>query len=279
MRQLGSILVVCLAHSAACDAGTATQAAAVEFLLRHRPVHDAHVDVHAHAELALQAREALPWATEAPWPIFCEAVLPYACLDEPRQDWRPLLHERCLPLVAHARTASEVVLALNGGMWEKLGVRYEPNLSPTFMAPLDVLASGRASCTGLSLLLVAACRSVGVPARVAGVGDWGEAFGGGNHVWVEVWVDGGWHHLGAAESSPLDQTWFDVRLHPADGPRVYASTYRRDEPTDPAVDDEPVRFPLPWRDELEASLDAPADGIGVVPAVEVTARYRRRSDL
>ena len=50
MRQLGSILVVCLAHSAACDAGTATQAAAVEFLLRYRPVHDAHVDVHAHVE-------------------------------------------------------------------------------------------------------------------------------------------------------------------------------------------------------------------------------------
>ena len=71
---------------------------------------------------------------------------------------------------------------LNEKLWDVLGVKYEANLSPAILAPLDVVAAGKASCTGLSLLLVAACRSLGVPARIAGVGDWGSEHGGGNHV-------------------------------------------------------------------------------------------------
>ena len=188
-----------------------------------------------------------------------------------------------MPLVANAGTVADAALALNSAIWEVLGVRYEPNLSPALLAPLDVLAAGRASCSGLSLLLVAACRSVGVPARVAGVGDWGAAHGGGNHVWVEVFAAGDWRHLGAAEPAPLGQTWFDERLRPADGPRVFASTYRRGaheahEEAALAADAEGARqpeearrsqcccFPLPWR--------AGGEGDEGVPAIEVTERYR-----
>ena len=41
-----------------------------------------------------------------------------------------------------------------------------------------------ATCTGLSIMLVEACRAVGIPARVAGIASWPGR--GGNHTWVEV---------------------------------------------------------------------------------------------
>jgi hypothetical protein len=47
-----------------------------------------------HVKLALAARYASPWASSVPWSIFLNDVLPYASLDEPRDDaaiWRPLL--------------------------------------------------------------------------------------------------------------------------------------------------------------------------------------------
>ena len=99
-------------------------------------------------------------------------------------------------------------------------------------------------------------------------------------MWVEVYSGGTWHHFGAAEPSELDETWFDARLAPADGPRVFASTYaraRREQPGGGAVraveDDAPQpHFPLPWRD---AAADRAAGG--AVPAVDVTARYRSES--
>ena len=161
-------------------------------------------------------------------------------------------------------------------LFETLGALLD-NIIVCLLAPC-LQAVGRASCTGLSLLLVAACRAVGIAARVAGVGDWGDRHGGGNHVWVEIYDAGGWHHLGAAEPSALDETWFDERLRPADGPLVFASSYRRfddDELVDLASTDDSAaaqllhRFPLPWRD---AQVDASA-GL-FFPAVEVTTRYR-----
>jgi transglutaminase-like putative cysteine protease len=251
-----------LLGAAAAPPHASAHASAVAFLARHCPPRDtaAGVDFAAHAQLALRARAATPWAAAVPWELFCDAVLPYACLDEPRREgWRELLYERCRPLVADAATTTEAALALNAALWETLGVRYEPNMSPALLAPLDVVDAGRASCSGLSLLLVAACRAVGVPSRVAGVGDWGARHGGGNHVWVEVCDDVGvWHAIGAAEPDALGRTWFGDRLRPADGPRVFASTYRR------PGGGPGHRFPLPWQ----------ADGEAPVPAVEVTARYR-----
>lgn len=262
-----ALCVLLLTTAAAAE--VFTQAASIAFLLRHRPVHDSGVDVSQHASLALQARAASAWAAEVPWPIFCDACLPYACLDEPRQEWRPMLRERCAPLVADAKSAADAALTLNSRIWDLFSVRYEPNLSPQILAPLDVIKAGKASCSGLSLLLVACCRSVGVPARVAGVGDWGAAHGGGNHVWCEVYSGGEWHHIGSAEPSALSETWFDERLWPADGPRVFASTYVRcDEP------DDEIAFPLPWRD---TTADREREGRIRVPALEVTQRYRERA--
>lgn len=242
----------------------AAHAAAVAHLTSNRnPSRDQTVDLSLQATLALRARLSSRWASEdVPWRIFCESVLPYACLDEPRCDCslRQRLFDRFMPIVADADDALEAASRLNTHVWESLGVVFQPNLSPALLAPVDVVAAGRASCTGLSLLLVACCRAVGVPARVVGVLDWGDAFGGGNHVWVEIHSRGAWHYVGAAEPSPFNSTWFDERVRAPDGPRVFASAFQRPD----GAEDAPT-FPLPWATD-QADND--------VPAIDVTSRYR-----
>jgi transglutaminase-like putative cysteine protease len=49
------------------------------------------------------------------------------------------------------------------------GIKFVPDQTPEIMSPGQVLAARHASCTGLSIFLVLACRAVGIPARVAGV--------------------------------------------------------------------------------------------------------------
>ena len=248
-----------LAVLAAQTDAAQTAAHALAHLHQHRhPQLDAAVPFERHAALALEARDATAWAARVPWDVFCDAVLPPACLDEPRDDWRAVLYPRCSALVAGTRSADEAALVLNARIWAEFGVRFEPGLSPMMLAPLTVIEHGCASCTGLSLLLTACCRSVGIPARVAGVGDWGD--GSGNHVWVEVWVEvggvGDWHSIGACEPTALDATWFAERLRGPNGARVFASTYGRTQGAACGC-----TFPAPW---------ATAE----LPAIEVTQRYR-----
>ena len=117
------------------------------------------------------------------------------------------------------------------------------------------MKSGLATCTGLSILLVNACRAVGVPARVVGTRMWTNMRG--NHTWVEIW-DGDWHFLGAAEPDPkgLDRGWFvsDASKAKAEVTEhaIHASSFRKTG----------LAFPLMW--------DA---NIKWVPAVNITNRY------
>ena len=120
------------------------------------------------------------------------------------------------------------------------------------------MESGIASCTGLSIMLTNACRSVGVPARLAGIPNWPNK--SGNHTWVEVWDDGAWHFLGAGEPDKrgLNHAWFvgaaagAQRNHAEHA--IYAISYR------PTGLDFPMRF----------DPEAPP-----VSAVNVTDRYAK----
>ena len=173
---------------------------ALAFLQQHQPASDAaslNEDVLSVGVWhALEARNATAWARAVPWDIFLNDVLPYAVLNEARDNWRPLFHHAFMPLVRHTNSTVEAVLALNAHIWDKLDVQYEEKLSPHITAPLEAVAYKRASCTGLSVLLVDACRAVGVPARMALVGQWAPP-NSGNHNWVEVWV------LPQVKSAPL----------------------------------------------------------------------------
>ncbi|MEK7678009.1 MAG: transglutaminase domain-containing protein [Verrucomicrobiota bacterium] len=232
---------------------------AMEFLVENMPVADARslsADyLMENVRLACAAMKAAPWQAQVPKEIFLNEVLPYACLNETREAWRQRLHDLCAPLVADCRTPGEAAQRLNQKLFPLLKVRYSTERKRPDQGPGETMASGKATCTGLAILLVDACRSVGVPARVAGTPMWANLRG--NHTWVEVW-DGGWHFTGAAEPDPqgLDRGWFvqDASQAKRDVPRhaVYATSFQQTE----------VHFPLVWVPHVTS-----------VSAVNVTDRY------
>ncbi len=64
-------------------------------------------------------------------------------------------------------------------------------------------------CGEESTFLVAALRSVGIPARQVYTPRW--AHTDDNHAWVEAWADGKWYFLGACEPEPvLNLGWFNA---------------------------------------------------------------------
>jgi hypothetical protein len=171
--------------------------------------------LRAQASLALAARDKTPWGRDIPLELFNEYVLPCTSVDETLEDWRSDFARRFAPAVEKASSAGEAAQILNRTLYDQLKVKYHATLRPKAnQSPSESMAAGYASCTGLSILLIDACRSVGVPARLAGTPEWavrqGDANGnhGGNHTWVEVWDGTQWRFMGAAEPGEFNQTWF-----------------------------------------------------------------------
>ncbi len=212
-----------------------------------------------NCRLAYEAMAAAPWKDAVPHEVFLDAVLPYAVVNERRDDWRADFRERFGPIVADARTPGEAAALLNQKVFPMVGVKYSTKRPKADQSGLESIEAGLASCTGLSVLLIEACRAVGVPARFAGVPLWSD--GSGNHSWVEVWDDGEWKFTGAAEPSGMDlnRGWFSGRASGAvrDDPRraVWATTWN----------DSPSHFPMVWAADDET-----------VRAVNVTDRYTRQ---
>ncbi|MCY3024261.1 MAG: transglutaminase domain-containing protein, partial [Planctomycetota bacterium] len=215
--------------------------------------------------LAYRARDAAPWKADIPLGVFFNDVLAYACLDEARDPWRKDLLERFSARAWACKSPAFAAVKLNAEIFKELNVQYHATKRPKpNQSPAESMKAGFASCTGLSVLLVDACRACGIPARIAGIPAWkdgkGDAQGrhGGNHSWVEIW-DGRWHYIGASEPSELDKTWFTEKTRgPAVDPsnpihRIYASSFRKTG----------LAYALPWAPELDW-----------VPAVDVTSSYR-----
>lgn len=131
-----------------------------------------------------------PWSGTAPKEIEQAALSPDCVLDETPCNWRPALEAIFRPLVKECRTASEAVLTVASQMTQATGVYYSPKRRHPLMNPLEALHEKKVSCTGQSILLVSALRSIGIPARAVGIGSWG--YIRGNHTWCEAWCDGEW---------------------------------------------------------------------------------------
>ncbi|MGE3822401.1 MAG: transglutaminase-like domain-containing protein, partial [Isosphaeraceae bacterium] len=237
------------------------QREAVAFLVAHMPEPDLKTldkeYLLKNVRLAHEAREATSWARDVPKALFFEQVLPYASINERRDDWRADFLERFLPLVKSAATAQQAVEILNVEVFKTLNVKYHPTKRPKpDQSPYESIEAGFASCTGLSVLLIDACRAVGLPARFVGTPRWTTVRG--NHSWVEVFTDC-WRFVGACEPSQLDQTWFLDNASKADESnpvhRIYATSYKTTG----------THFPLIW----ERSLTW-------VQAVDVTRSYTKR---
>jgi hypothetical protein len=187
-------------------------AAAAKFLRAHRPEIDAELAdqdlLLDNLRLALESRTAFPWGPSIPDDLFLNDVLPYAVLDESRENWRPELLKIAGPLVKDAKTIEEAVQAINAGLYKEINVHYNKGRKKPNASPAESIAQGRATCTGLTILYVDACRSVGIPARAAGVFRWHDDRG--NHTWPEIWDGERWRFTGADEynAKGLDRAWF-----------------------------------------------------------------------
>lgn len=232
-----------------------------EFLVQHLPDRDkgaiASVFLNRNIELALQARRANSWAEAVPLEVFLKYVLPYASLTERREGWRRLFFQELAPQAAEAGSLADATHKLNQYIWGRWRIRLKADQQPDVMAPSEVIAAGYASPTSLSVFLVNALRSVGIPARVVGTMQWRMA-GGGSHSWVEAWDQGKWSFVDPGEYRPLNDTWFypyPAQLQVPSSPRhaIIAATYEQGGHG---------YFPLPH---------APKNQI--VPGIDVTRHY------
>ena len=206
-----------------------------------------------NVRLAHEARERFPWAKELPDSIFLNEVLPYASLNEERDEWRTDFYRRFAPYVANCKTLREAIDSINRNIRDEVKVDYNTAREKPDQNPSESIRQGIASCSGLSILLTDAFRAVGIPSRIAGTANWHDDRG--NHNWCEVWIDGEWYFT-EYYPNQLNDAWFLADAGQADPNdrmhAIWASSFR---PTGHA-------FPLVWD-----------FGIDYVGAHNVTQRY------
>lgn len=219
----------------------------LQFLLENMPERDLK---NLSAEFLLEnlnyaykVMHEVKWGSEIPKEIFLNYVLPYASLHERRDNWRKDFYDQFFPLVKNLDSPSEATLLLNDKVWDIVNVRYSTKRPKADQSPFESIDAGLASCTGLSILLIDVCRSVGIPARFVGVPLWKDH--SGNHSWVEIW-NNGWHFIGAFEKSPLNETWFGERAKTSDDSNwkysIYAASFKKTDVIFPPLFDSTATY-------------------------------------
>ena len=101
---------------------------ALEFLIEHMPEKDLRSlkapYLLGNIELAYQAINTVAWGNQIPEDVFLNDILPYANVDETREDWRREMMERCLPIVKDCKTPGEAAEKLNREVFPLIDVRY-----------------------------------------------------------------------------------------------------------------------------------------------------------
>jgi hypothetical protein len=248
------------------------QRAGYQFLLENMPRTDLKTLPPSllveNTALAYEVMGKVPWAKSIPNDIFLNEILPYCNINETRESWRKSLHDLCWPLVKDCRTPGEAAQKLNQKLFGLVHVKYSTGRKKADQSPSESMATGLASCTGLTILLVDACRSVGVPARLVAVPMWSDDRG--NHTWAEIW-DQKWHFTGAAEpdSHGLDHAWFEADAAKADKNSrehsIYAASYRRTG----------LPLPMDWAPHLDSvSAENVTDHYTPAKATAASAKTR-----
>ena len=154
--------------------------------------------------LALQARAEMPWGNSVPEREFRHFVLPPRVNNEDLDTCRAVFFRELKPRLL-GLSMQEAILEVNH--WCHEHITYRPTNART-LSPLATLRTAYGRCGEESVFLVAALRSVGIPARQVYTPRW--AHTDDNHAWVEAWADGRWWFLGACEPEPiLNMGWFN----------------------------------------------------------------------
>ena len=182
---------------------------AMQFLYAYMPLPDI-ADYSAeyyleNVDYALKARAEMPWGKQVPVREFLHFVLPVRVNNENLDCSRPAFYKELKERIENL-SMREAVLEVNHWCHEK--VTYTPSDIRT-SSPLATVRTAYGRCGEESTFTVAALRAVGIPARQVYTPRW--AHTDNNHAWVEAWVDGKWHFLGACEPEPvLDLAWFNA---------------------------------------------------------------------
>ena len=277
------------------QAGNAERREAMAFLIAYMPESDLKTLKPAflleNLNSAYEARKRFPWAKKVPRSVFLNDVLPYATVTERRDAWRADFLRRFGKIVENCKTAEEAVLAINAGIIKEMGVTYKAKVRRPDQGPLESMELKHASCTGLSILAIDACRAVGIPSRMAGIPCWSHLFG--NHNWLEVWIDGQWR-MTEHNMNGFDCGWvFDsIALADTSKPahQIYASSWKptggiypliwamHDNFSDQPPAPRPNRYCIPVKDKKGQTgwitMDWEPQAM-TVPGIEVSARYKQ----
>lgn len=173
---------------------------ALEFLYAYMPLSDlADYDGDFYLKnvrSSFAAQDTFSWGKQVPENIFRHFVLPIRVnnenLDSSRWVFFSEFKDRLKPL-----SMKEAALEVNHWCHEK--VTYKGSDVRT-SSPLATIKNAYGRCGEESTFTIAALRAAGIPARQCYTPRW--AHSDDNHAWVEVWVDGKWHYMGACEPEP-----------------------------------------------------------------------------
>ncbi len=156
-----------------------------------------------NVNIAITAREQAQWGDSIPEDIFLHYVLPCRINNENLDSFRIKYHTELRDRIKGLDIA-DAALEINHWCHEK--VTYQPSDIRT-SGPVSTILSARGRCGEESTFTVSALRAAGIPARQVYTPRW--AHTDDNHAWVEVWINGKWHYMGACEPEPvLDRGWF-----------------------------------------------------------------------
>jgi len=181
----------------------------IELQYKHMPLADSLVYPKTFWEDAaaktIEVRQRMNWGI--PEREFRHFVLPLRVNNEDLDNFRVLYADELCDRV-EGMTLEEAVLEINHWCHEK--ATYTPTDART-RGPIALMATGKGRCGEESTFTVSALRAAGIPARQVYTPRW--AHTDDNHAWVEAWVDGKWHFIGACEPEPkLDMGWFNASV-------------------------------------------------------------------
>lgn len=207
---------------------TLTQEACLDFLYGSMSFPDSLVHPREYWEAnvakTLEVRERMGW--DIPEREFLHFVLPLRVNNENLDNFRTNYADTLCRRV-EGMSLADAALEINHWCHEQ--ATYRPSDART-LGPEATMRCGLGRCGEESVLTVAALRAAGIPARQVYTPRW--AHTDDNHAWVEVWVDGKWHFMGACEpESVLDLAWFNAPVSRAMllHTKVYGKDYNSGE--------------------------------------------------
>ncbi len=182
---------------------------ALQFLYAYMPLSDitdyTGEYYHNNVKAAYKAKEEMPWGESIPEREFNHFVIPVRINNENLDDSRFVFYDELKDRVKNL-SLNDAVLEINHWCHEK--ANYKGSDSRT-SSPLATVKTSWGRCGEESTFLVAALRAMCIPARQVYTPRWAHC--DDNHAWVEAYVDGEWHFLGACEPEPvLDLGWFNA---------------------------------------------------------------------